>query len=95
MLYLYDIRVDILVKADKYQLSNLSFEFTNKVDDKIDLFDELERQRDVEISEIVFIPHIFFFNFERFELLSFRIIELYRARKSHCRIFTCQKTIPG
>ena len=44
MLYLYDILVDILVKADKYQLSNLSFEFTNKVDDKIDLFDELERQ---------------------------------------------------
>ena len=42
MLYLYDILVDILVKADKYQLSNLSFEFTNKIDDKIDLFDELE-----------------------------------------------------
>lgn len=75
MLYLYDILVDILVKADKYQLSNLSFEFTNKVDDKIDLFDELERQRDVEISEIVFIPHIFFsilrdLNYYLFESLS-------------------------
>lgn len=75
MLYLYDILVDILVKADKYQLSSLSFEFTNKIDDKIDLFDELERQRDIEISERVLIPHIFFsilrdLNYYLFESLS-------------------------
>lgn len=75
MLYLYDILVDILIKADKYQLSSLSFEFTNKIDDKIDLFDELERQRDIEISERVLIPHIFFsilrdLNYYLFESLS-------------------------
>ncbi|MGT2923852.1 hypothetical protein ACVR0O_01425 [Streptococcus caviae] len=60
LLYLYDILVDILVKADKYGLSNLSFKLTNKLDDELDLLDELERQRDIEISERVFIPHIFF-----------------------------------
>lgn len=75
MLYLYDILVDILVKADKYKLSNLSFKFTNKIDNKVDFLDELERQRDLEISERVFIPHIFFsilrdLNYYLFESLS-------------------------
>ncbi len=36
MLYLYDILVDILVKADKYQLSSLSFRFTNEINDEIE-----------------------------------------------------------
>ena len=63
MLYLYDILVDILVKADKYQLSSLSFRFTNEINDEIDLFDELDRQKDLDISEYVYMPHIFFFNF--------------------------------
>lgn len=75
MLYLYDILVDILFKADKYKLSDLSYKFTNEIDKKIDFFDELERQRDLEISEIVFIPHIFFsilrdLNYYLFESLS-------------------------
>lgn len=60
MLYLYDILVDILVKADKYQLSSLSFRFTNEINGEIDLFDELDRQKDLDISEYVYIPHIFF-----------------------------------
>lgn len=60
MLYLYDILVDMLVKADKYQLSNLSFRFTNEVNGEIDLFDELDKQKDLDISEYVYIPHIFF-----------------------------------
>lgn len=75
MLYLYDILVDIIVKADKYKLSSLTFKLTNESDDKFDLFDELERQRDLEISERVFIPHIFFsilrdLNYYLFESLS-------------------------
>ena len=57
MLYLYDILVDILVKADKYKLSSLSFKFTNEVDEQLELFDELERRKDRDISEKVFIPH--------------------------------------
>ena len=40
MLYLYDILVDILVKADKYQLSSISFRFTTEINDKIVLFEE-------------------------------------------------------
>ena len=75
MLYLYDILVDILVKADKYQLSSLSFRFTNEINDEIDLFDELDRQKDIDISEYVYIPHIFFsilrdLNYYLFESLS-------------------------
>ena len=75
MLYLYDILVDILVKADKYQLSSLSFRFTNEINDEIDLFDELDRQKDLDISEYVYIPHIFFsilrdLNYYLFESLS-------------------------
>lgn len=75
MLYLYDILVDILVKADKYKLSSLSFKFTNEVDEQLELFDELERRKDIDISEKVFIPHIFFsilrdLNYYLFESLS-------------------------
>ena len=75
MLYLYDILVDMLVKANKYQLSNLSFSFTNKINSEIDLFDELDRQKDLDISEYVYIPHIFFsilrdLNYYLFESLS-------------------------
>lgn len=75
MLYLYDILVDILVKADKYQLSSLSFRFTNEINGEIDLLDELERQKDIDISEYVYIPHIFFsilrdLNYYLFESLS-------------------------
>ena len=75
MLYLYDILVDMLVKADKYQLSNLSFRFTNKINSEIDLFDELDRQKDLDISEYIYIPHIFFsilrdLNYYLFESLS-------------------------
>ena len=51
MLYLYDILVDILVKADKYQLSSLSFRFTNEINDEIDLFDELDRQKDLDANK--------------------------------------------
>ena len=75
MLYLYDILVDILVKADKYQLSSLSFRFTNEINGEIDLFDELDRQKDLDISEHIYIPHIFFsilrdLNYYLFESLS-------------------------
>ncbi len=75
MLYLYDILVDILVKADKYQLSSLSFRFTNEINGEIDLFDELDRQKDLDISEYIYIPHIFFsilrdLNYFLFESLS-------------------------
>ena len=75
MLYLYDILVDMLVKADKYQLSSLSFRFTNEINGEIDLFDELDRQKDIDISEYVYIPHIFFsilrdLNYYLFESLS-------------------------
>ena len=58
MLYLYDILVDILVKADKYKLSSLSFKFTNEVDEQLELFDELERRKDRDISEKVFIQRL-------------------------------------
>ena len=75
MLYLYDILVDILVKADKYQLSSLSFRFNNEINGEIDLFDELDRQKDLDISEYIYIPHIFFsilrdLNYYLFESLS-------------------------
>lgn len=75
MLYLYDILVDMLVKADKYQLSSLSFRFTKEINGEIDLFDELDRQKDLDISEYVYIPHIFFsilrdLNYYLFESLS-------------------------
>lgn len=64
MLYSYDILVDILMKADKYGLSNLSFEFTNNLIDEIsedfNIFDELNCRKDVEISEKLLIPHIYF-----------------------------------
>ena len=75
MLYLYDILVDILVKADRYQLSSLSFRFTNEINGESDLFDELDRQKDLDISEYVYIPHIFFsilrdLNYYLFESLS-------------------------
>ena len=75
MLYLYDILVDMLVKADKYHLSNLSFRFIKEINGKIDLFDELDRQKDLDISEYVYIPHIFFsilrdLNYYLFESLS-------------------------
>ncbi|GAA5349423.1 hypothetical protein [Streptococcus uberis] len=75
MLYLYDILVDILVKADKYKLSSLSFRYTDEIDEKSDIFDELERQKDIDISEKVFVPHIFFsilrdLNYYLFESLS-------------------------
>ena len=75
MLYLYDILVDILVKADKYQLSSLSFRVTNEINVEIDLFDELDKQKDLDISEYVYIPHIFFsilrdLNYYLFESLS-------------------------
>lgn len=75
MLYLYDILVDMLVKADKYHLSNLSFRFIKKINGEIDLFDELDRQKDLDISEYVYIPHIFFsilrdLNYYLFESLS-------------------------
>lgn len=63
MLYLYDILVDMLVKADKYQLSNLSFRFTNKINSEIDLFDELDRQKDLDISEYIYIYLTSFFQF--------------------------------
>lgn len=75
MLYLYDILVDMLVKADKYHLSNLSFRFIKEINGEIDLFDELDRQKDLDISEYVYIPHIFFsilrdLNYYLFESLS-------------------------
>lgn len=75
MLYLYDILVDMLVKADKYHLSNLSFRFIKEINGEIDLFDELNRQKDLDISEYVYIPHIFFsilrdLNYYLFESLS-------------------------
>ena len=75
MLYLYDILVDILVKADRYQLSSLSFRFTNEINGEIGLFDELDRQKDLDISQYVYIPHIFFsilrdLNYYLFESLS-------------------------
>lgn len=64
MLYSYDILVDILMKADKYGLSNLSFEFTNNLIDEIsegfNIFDELNCCKDVEISEKLLIAHIYF-----------------------------------
>lgn len=63
MLYLYDILVEMLVKADKYQLSNLSFRFTNKINSEIDLFDELDRQKDLDISEYIYIYLTSFFQF--------------------------------
>lgn len=63
MLYLYDILVDILVKADKYQLSSLSFRFTNEINGEIDLFDELDRQKDLDISEHIYIYLTSFFQF--------------------------------
>jgi hypothetical protein len=40
MLYLYDLLVILLLKADKYQLSSISFRFTTEINDKIVLFEE-------------------------------------------------------
>lgn len=40
MFYLYDLLVILLLKADKYQLSSISFRFTTEIDDKIVLFEE-------------------------------------------------------
>lgn len=71
MLYLYDILVDILVKADKYKLSSLSFKFTNEVDEQLELFDELERRKDRDISEKSLYPSYILFNSTRLKLLSF------------------------
>ena len=104
MLYLYDILVDMLVKADKYQLSNLSFRFTKEINGEIDLFDELDRQKDLDISEYVYIPHIFFsilrdLNYYLFESLSciavsYTHLDVYK-RQGPCRylIYYLETTI--
>lgn len=60
MLYLYDLLVDFLVKADKYRLSDVSFEFVSEGSIDFDLFDELSKQKDVVITEKIVVPHLFF-----------------------------------
>jgi hypothetical protein len=75
MLYLYDILVDILYKADEYKLSDLSVRYTNKLNEDFDFLNWLETQKDTAISEKIYIPHLFFsilkdFNYYFFESLS-------------------------
>lgn len=75
MLYLYDILVDILVKADDYKLSDLSFKFVNETRDDFELFEELTKRKDLIVSEQLLIPHIYFsllrdLNYYLFESLS-------------------------
>lgn len=64
LLYSYDIIVDILKKADEYNLSSVSFEFTDKIANEsgidFDIFGELSKRHDFEISEKILTPHIFF-----------------------------------
>lgn len=60
MLYLYDLLVDFLFKADKYRLSDVSFEFVSEGSIDFDLFDELSKQKDVVITEKIVVPHLFF-----------------------------------
>ena len=60
MLYLYDILVDILYKADEYKLSDLSVRYTNKLNEDFDFLNCLETQKDTAISEKVYIAHLFF-----------------------------------
>lgn len=60
MLYLYDILVDLLKKADKYGLSSVRCEFTNPIDENTDPFDELERMKDIEISSELYLNYILF-----------------------------------
>lgn len=60
MLYLSDILVDIILKADEFNLSSLDLKFTNKIVEDYDILDELNKQRDIELSEKIFIPHIYF-----------------------------------
>lgn len=45
MLYLYDLLVDFLVKADKYRLSDISFEYVSEGSIDFDLFDELTSKK--------------------------------------------------
>ena len=89
MLYLYDILVDILVKADKYKLSSLSFKFTNEVDEQLELFDELERRKDRDISEKVFIPHIFFSILRDLNYYLFESLSCIEKGKGNSCFFTC------
>lgn len=60
MLYLYDILVDILEKADNFNLANLSITFSDKSLEEFDILDKLSEQRDVDLSEKILLPHIFF-----------------------------------
>lgn len=60
MLYLYDLLVDVLLKADKFKLSSVRIAWTNEhIDDK-NIFEESEKMRDTEISKELYINHIFF-----------------------------------
>lgn len=60
MLYLYDILVDILLKASKFGLADLSITFTNKNLEEFDILAKLSEQKDVELSEKILLPHIYF-----------------------------------
>lgn len=60
MLYLYDILVDILKKANDFDLANLSIKFTDGNLEENDILDKLYDQRDIDISEQILLPHIYF-----------------------------------
>lgn len=43
MLCLYELLVSFLVKADKYRMSDISFEYVSEGSIDLDLFDELSK----------------------------------------------------
>lgn len=61
MLYLYDILVDILKKADKYKLSKTIFKFSDKeVQDENLIFEEVEQKESIELGVELMGRHILF-----------------------------------
>lgn len=61
MLYLYDILVDILKKADKYKLSETIFKFSDKkIQDTNLIFEEIEQKESIELGTELMGRHILF-----------------------------------
>ncbi|EGF88390.1 hypothetical protein HMPREF0433_00638 [Gemella sanguinis M325] len=61
MLYLYDILVDILKKANKYKLSETKFKSSDKkIQDKDFIYEEIEQKESIELGAELMGRHILF-----------------------------------